>query len=189
MYGEQSTAVQGAETKVWDPLLRVFHWGLVLSFAIAFISAEEWDDLHIWAGYAVAALIAFRLIWGVVGPRPARFMRFMVGPSGVATYAKQMLAGKAPRYLGHNPLGAAMILILILSLAIISMTGWMMTLDQYWGVEWVEDVHEVIANLMLVLIALHVCGVIISGLSHGENLERAMVTGRKRALSGHDVDV
>ena len=188
MQGDQSPGSAVGTIKVWDPLVRVFHWCLVFSFFVAYISAEEWDDLHIWAGYAAAALIAFRLVWGLIGPRKARFMSFVTGPQRVIAYAKLMLAGKAPRYVGHNPLGGAMIMALILSLVLVSLTGWMFTLDRFWGVEWVETVHSAFANLMLGLVVLHVCGVVISSLSHKENLVRSMVTGLKRAPSGSDVD-
>jgi cytochrome b len=188
MQGDQYGAAADTEVKVWDPLVRIFHWSLVLSFTVAFISAEEWDDLHIWAGYMAAGLIAFRLVWGLFGPRHARFISFVTSPGNVVAYAKQILTGDAPRYLGHNPLGGAMILALILSLAVVSVTGWMFTLDRFWGVEWVEAVHATFANMMVGLVALHVCGVLISSLSHKENLVRAMVTGRKRAPSPSDIN-
>jgi cytochrome b len=187
MQGDLGKAESIGETKVWDPLVRVFHWSLVISFFVAFISAEEWDDLHIWAGYAAAALVAFRLVWGLIGPRYARFTSFVTMPRAVIDYAKATLSGRAPRYLGHNPLGGAMIMALLLSLVVVTLTGWMFTLDRFWGVEWVEVVHSAFANLMLGLVGLHVCGVVLSSLFHKENLVRAMVTGRKRAPSKNDV--
>jgi len=172
--------------RVWDPLVRVFHWSLVLSFALAWISADEWDDLHIWAGYAAAALIAFRLVWGLVGSRYARFSQFVRSPRAVAAYLKDLLTGREARYLGHNPAGGAMILLLILSLSALCLTGWMQTLDAFWGEEWVEEVHEALANLLLVLVGLHLAGVALASLKHHENLVRAMVTGRKRAPARGD---
>ncbi|GAB4355202.1 MAG: cytochrome b/b6 domain-containing protein [Kiloniellaceae bacterium] len=175
-----------ATVRVWDPLVRVFHWSLVLSFAVAWISADEWDDLHIWAGYAAAALIAFRLVWGLIGPRYARFSQFVRSPRAVAAYLKDLLAGREARYLGHNPAGGAMILLLIVSLAALCLTGWMYTLDAFWGEEWVEEAHEVLANLLLVLVGLHLAGVALASLKHHENLVRAMVTGRKRAPARGD---
>ena len=101
--------------KVWDPVVRLFHWSLVASFAVAWLTADEWDDLHEWAGYAAAALIGFRLIWGVVGPRYARFSQFMRSPGAVAAYLRATFVGREPRYLGHNPAGSLMILGLILA--------------------------------------------------------------------------
>jgi len=172
--------------RVWDPLVRVFHWSLVASFALAWISADEWDDLHIWAGYAAAALIAFRLVWGLVGSRYARFSQFVRAPGAVAAYLKDLLTGREARYLGHNPAGGAMILLLIFSLTALCLTGWMYTLDAFWGEEWVEEIHEALANLLLVLVGLHLAGVALASLKHHENLVRAMVTGRKRAPARGD---
>ena len=170
-----------ATVKVWDPLVRLFHWSLVASFAVAWISADEWDDLHNWAGYAAAALIAFRLLWGLIGPRYARFSQFVRSPGAVAAYLRDLLAGREARHLGHNPAGGVMILLLIAGLAALCLTGWMQTVDAFWGEDWVEEVHEVLANLLLVLVGLHVAGVALASLKHRENLVRAMVTGRKRA--------
>lgn len=175
-----------ATVRVWDPLVRVFHWSLVLSFALAWISADEWDDLHIWAGYAAAALIAFRVVWGLIGPRYARFSQFVRSPRAVTAYLKDLLAGREARYLGHNPAGGAMILLLLVSLAALCLTGWMYTIDAFWGEEWVEEIHEALANLLLVLVGLHLAGVALASLKHHENLVRAMVTGRKRAPARGD---
>jgi len=181
-----TTSQRAATVKVWDPLVRLFHWSLVATFAIAWISADAWDALHIWAGYAAAALIGFRLIWGLAGPRYARFSQFVRSPGVVAAYLKDLLAGREARYLGHNPAGGAMILLLIVSLTALCLTGWMHTLDAFWGEGWVEELHEVLANLLLVLVGLHVAGVALASLKHHENLARAMVTGRKRVPAPDD---
>ena len=164
--------------KVWDPALRLFHWSLAGSFALAWVSAESWQDLHLWAGYAAAALIAFRLLWGFVGPRHARFSDFLRGPAAVRGYLADMLRGRERRYLGHNPAGGAMILALIATMAAVSLTGWLMTLGG--PGEALEGLHEGAATLVLVLVLAHLAGVIFASLSHGENLVKAMITGRKR---------
>src|SRR5210317_1240847 len=96
--------------KAWDPLVRVFHWSLVFFFLLAFASGDEWTSLHVWAGYGVAMLVAFRLLWGVIGTRTARFPNFVKSPRTAMRYLKAVLSGKMPNYLGHNPL-AAMIII------------------------------------------------------------------------------
>lgn len=111
------------EVRVWDPLLRIFHWGLVLSFAVAYISGDEENAIHVYAGYLIMALIAFRLIWGFVGPRYARFSDFVYSPKVVSTYLGDMVDGHPQRYLGHNPAGSAMIIILLLSLVIVLYSG------------------------------------------------------------------
>lgn len=173
--------------KVWDPLVRLFHWSLVVSFAIAWLTADEWDDLHEWAGYAAAALIGFRLLWGLAGPRYARFRQFVRSPGTVMDYIRASVRGNEPRYLGHNPAGAVMIVGLILAMAGTALTGWMYTLDAFWGVDWVEETHELLADLMLVMVGVHVAGVIVASLRHKENLVRAMINGRKRAPGDTDI--
>jgi len=174
-------------TRVWDLAVRLFHWSLVASFAVAWISAEEWQDLHLWAGYAAAALVAFRLVWGLAGTRYARFRQFVRRPRVVVAYLRDVLSGREARYLGHNPAGGAMILALLLAMAGLCLTGWLYTTDAYWGVEWVEETHELLANLLLALVGLHVLGVLLASLRHRENLVRAMVTGRKRPAGPDDL--
>ena len=166
--------------KVWDPLVRVFHWSLVASFAFAWVTAEDWARPHEWAGYAAAALIGVRILWGVIGPKYARFSQFVRS-------LRSAINGSERRYLGHNPAGGMMIVALILATAATALTGWMTTLPAYHGAEWVEEAHELMANLMLVLVLLHVAGVILAGFRHRENLVRAMIVGRKRAPEAADI--
>ncbi len=173
-----------ATVKIWDPLVRIFHWTLVLSFATAWLTGDNIESLHHWAGYAAAALIAFRVFWGLFGPRYARFTQFVRGPGTVLGYLKDMAGGREKRFLGHNPAGGAMVVALIITMAALALTGWMYTTDTFWSVDWVEESHELLANLMLGLVLLHVGGVIVASLRHRENLVRAMITGRKRAGDG-----
>lgn len=173
--------------KVWDPIVRLFHWCLVVSFAVAWLTADTWDGIHEFAGYAAAALIGFRLIWGLVGPRYARFSQFVRSPGETLRYLGNMIRGTERRHLGHNPAGGMMIIGLIVALAGTALTGWMYTTDAFWGVAWVEETHEFLANLMLVLVTLHVAGVVFASFRHRENLARAMVIGRKRAPQSGDV--
>lgn len=166
--------------KVWDPYVRVFHWSLVASFAIAWLSAEEWDLVHEYAGYIVAGLIGSRILWGLIGTRHARFSDFTYRPTIVLRYLGDSLKLKAKRYLGHNPAGGAMVIALLLSLFGVSITGILLTTDTFWTAEWVEEIHEASANLALGLVILHIAGVIFSSIEHGENLVRSMITGTKR---------
>jgi cytochrome b len=170
--------------RIWDPLVRVFHWSLVASFAVAWLSAEEWDDLHLWAGYAAAALVGFRLLWGIVGTRYARFGQFVRAPRAMLGYLRDIATGREARYLGHNPAGAAMIVALLLGLAGVSVTGWALTAG---AAHWVEEVHGALSSLLLVLVGLHIAGVVLASVRHRENLVRAMFTGRKRAAEEGDV--
>lgn len=172
---------------VWDPLVRLFHWGLVLSFAVAWLSAESWKDLHEWAGYSAALLIGIRLFWGFAGSPYARFRQFVRKPGTVISFGSSMLHHDEPRYIGHNPAGGYMILGLIATMAITALTGWMYTLDAFWGESWVEETHEFTATLMLVMVIAHVAGVLYASRQHRENLARAMITGRKRAAGPGDI--
>ena len=165
--------------RVWDPLVRLFHWALVAAFAAAWATGEEAMGLHQILGYGIVGLVGARLVWGAVGPRHARFETFVRAPGAVVAYLGDLVQGRARRYLGHNPAGAAMIVALLVGLLTVAGTGWAMTLPGLGG-EAVEEVHEVAASLMLVLVAGHVLGVVASSLAHRENLVRAMITGRKR---------
>jgi cytochrome b len=179
--------VMGRTVKVWDPVVRLFHWGLAVSFAVAWLTAETWDNLHEWVGYLAAALVAVRVFWGLVGSRYARFRQFVRPPAAALTYLRDVVAGRERRYLGHNPAGAVMIVALIAAMAGTALTGWMFTLDAFWGVGWIEDLHEGLASLMLVMVAVHVAGVVIASARHRENLVRAMISGRKRAPEAADI--
>ena len=176
-------AASQASVRVWDPLLRLFHWCLVAAFATAFL-AEEGERLHEVAGYVVLGLIGFRLVWGLVGPTHARFKDFVPSPARLRVYLRSLVRGRPERYLGHNPAGAVMILCLIATVLLAAGSGWLMTTDAFWGTKWVEEVHEVSAWLALALVGVHVTGVVVSSLLHRENLVRAMITGRKPATLG-----
>lgn len=179
------------DVKVWDPLVRVFHWTLVTAFVVTFLTEDEWLDLHVLAGYTVLGLVGLRLVWGLVGSRHARFADFVHGPRVVLAYLRDLVMGRARRYLGHNPAGGAMIVALLVFLTLTSVTGLLVYgaselagpfagtfSDPRWA-EPLEGVHEVLANLTLILAGAHVAGVVASSLLHRENLVRAMVTGTK----------
>ena len=169
-----------ATIKVWDPLVRVFHWSLVTLFLAAYATGEDAGQVHIAAGYAIAGLIALRIGWGFVGPRHARFSNFVRSPRQVLAYLRDVALLGAPRYLGHNPAGGAMIIALLVMLVGTATTGYMMTTDALWGAKWVEEIHETFANLTVGLVVLHVLGVLLSSILHGENLVKSMITGQKR---------
>lgn len=174
-------AAGSAEVRVWDPLVRVFHWSLVVAFAVAYLTEEEQERLHNFAGYVVAALVAFRLVWGVIGPRHARFTDFVYRPSAIAAYLRDLRQHKPVRVLGHNPAGGTMVVAMLVMLAVTGVTGHVLTLPGYAKAGWLKVMHEAAANLTLALIVVHVAGVLVMSVLHCENLTRAMFTGRKRA--------
>jgi len=183
----QAVPNKSGEIRVWDIAVRVFHWSLVVCFAIAYVTAEEIDTVHEFAGYAILGLVAFLFIRAVDGIRYARFSQFIRSPHQVKQYLLDVSRGKERRHLGHNPAGAAMIVALLLILIGIGGSGWMLTTDTFWGVEWVEEFHELLANLGLILIGLHVAGVVLASVRHHENLVLAMITGRKRGPGADDL--
>lgn len=170
-----------AEIRVWDPFLRIFHWSQAALIGVAWLAAESLKGLHEWAGYAVAGLIALRVVWGFVGPPHARFADFLRRPQVVTAYLRDMVHGREARYLGHNPAGGAMVIALLAVTAATALTGWLQTTDAFWGSQLMEDIHETLATMTLVLVALHIGGVILASRRHHENLVRAMLTGTKRA--------
>ena len=203
-----------ASTLVWDPLVRFGHWALVAAFAVAYLSAEEEagnpDPLHVWGGYVVGAIVVLRVVWGFVGPRHARFSDFVRSPIVALAYFRDLLYGRARRYVGHSPAGGAMVIALLVCLAATVATGLiaygeegkgplavvMVTDANANGNEaghralagkrgeetetTVRELHDLLANITVALVAAHIFGVAVASIVHKENLVLAMITGRKR---------
>jgi cytochrome b len=178
---------EGNRIRVWDPLVRIGHWTLVLAVAAAWFTSEGNHELHEAIGYVALAVVVVRLAWGFIGPRYARFSQFVRGPAATLRYTGQLVHGREPRYIGHNPLGGWMIVALLLGTALTALSGVLYTTDRFWGVEWVEDLHEGLANTLLVLAAFHIGGVIVESLRQREDLVGSMFHGRKRAPRRDDV--
>ncbi len=177
------------EVTVWSRFVRLFHWSLVTTVALAWITSEVGRGLHEPIGWAMVALLVLRIVWGLAGrDRAARFVSFVRGPRAVLAYARGVLGQRAPRFLGHNPLGGWMVIALMLTLAAVALTGWLLTIDAFFGSEIMEEAHEALAVTLLALVALHVAGVFYAGWHQHENLVRAMLTGRKRAPGPQDID-
>ena len=173
--------------KVYDPLVRLAHLVFIGGVAAAWFTRHAPGSWHEWIGYAVMTALALRLLWGFVGTPAARFLRFVRGPSTTLRYASELLHGRAPRHLGHNPLGAWMIVALLLTLVVTVVSGWMFTTDRWFGYSWVIRTHEIATWVLFALVPLHVGGVIHATRGHRENLVAAMLHGRKPAAAGDDV--
>jgi cytochrome b len=174
-----------AMVKVWDPLVRVFHWSLAGLFLANFFT-EDGELVHRGIGYAVLALLAVRFVWGWVGMRHARFGDWVPGPRRVRDYLRARLAGRSKRQLGHNPGAAVMILALLAGVLLVGVTGWLQTTDAFFGAGWLEDLHEVLAYGVLALVGVHVLAAVGESVHYGENLIASMIHGRKRALEHDD---
>ena len=192
------------EVPVWDIAVRTFHWTLVAAFAVAYLTEDDFETLHVYVGYLVLGLICFRVFWGLIGTRHARFSDFVCGIKTIRQYLKSILAGNPRHYLGHNPAGGMMILVMLFSLLVLSYSGLKTYAEDGKGPlahteisivatafahekhhrsakgEFWEEIHEFLANFTLLLIFIHLAGVVVSSLVHRENLVRAMVTGKKQ---------
>ncbi|WP_260590768.1 cytochrome b/b6 domain-containing protein [Variovorax sp. DXTD-1] len=173
--------------RVWALWLRATHWALVAAIAVAWFSGEAWLRQHELAGYAALALVAGRCIGGWLGSRYAKFKQFVRPPSQVLRYAAEVLARREKRYLGHNPLGGWMVVALLATVTAVGATGWMYSLDMFWGLAWVEWLHRTLAWTLVALIALHLAGVAFTSWRHRENLVGAMLSGRKRPEEPGDI--
>ncbi|MFP4896305.1 cytochrome b/b6 domain-containing protein [Paraburkholderia sp. EG304] len=164
---------------VWDAPVRVFHWLMVASFAGAWLTteSERWRLLHATLGYTMVGLVAFRIVWGLVGTRYARFSAFVRCPTAVVRYMVSLVKGRPERHVGHNPAGAVAIVAMLLMSWAVGATGW--AAYNGTGGEWLGELHEGVASAMLALVAIHVIAVLASSLLHRENLIGAMVTGYK----------
>ncbi len=177
--------------KVWDPLLRLFHWSLACFFLVAYFLEGDWIKLHAHAGYTVALLVMFRLIWGFLGTTHARFSSFMPSPQVFSDYLRDFLHRRAKPHTGHDPLGALMIVSLLVSLLVTTFLGMSLfamqgsgplphALVSNWSGSFVESAHDFFANLTMGLVVVHIAGVLLTSFLHRENLIAAMITGRKK---------
>jgi len=196
-----SSPNQKFSISVWDPVVRIGHWLLVAGFFTNYIMEDEFMTLHTWIGYSIVLIVLFRILWGFVGTEHARFSDFLRSPASVVDYLRRFFTGRAPSYTGHNPAGGVMILLLLGCLLALTfsglvlyaaeenagpLAGWVTeagegTAAAVWAVDehfW-EETHEILVNVLLGLVIVHVLGVLIASRVHGENLVRAMITGRK----------
>lgn len=178
---------------VWDPLVRLFHWLLASCFAIAYFVEDERLGLHLLSGSALLGLVIFRLIWGIIGTRYARFTDFTCSARQLLSHLRELSARRAERHLGHTPAGSAMIFVLLAGLLSLGVSGAMLYglessapfyagllagLDQK-TILLLEQFHGWLADALVVLVLLHVSGVLVESALQKENLIRSMITGYK----------
>lgn len=173
-------AGQARSVRVWDPLVRLAHWLLVVAFVVAYFAHGGYLAVHRFAGYAIVALVAIRIAWGFVGPERARFTDFVPSPRALGTYVASLLRAREPRHIGHNPAGGVMIVMLLILLAALCATGIVLDTPRFRDDSDFKEVHDLLTDATLVCVALHVLGVAWASWRHRENLLMAMITGRKR---------
>lgn len=182
-----------AKRLVWDLPLRLFHWLLALSIFGSWLTAElEEMQLHFWLGYWIIGLLIFRVLWGVIGPKHARFTSFTPGPGRLLRYVKELAKGAAAQSVGHNPVGSLSVLAMLILVAAQAGTGLFTTDDIIWSGPYFPAVdgdtsdalstfHRTNFNWILALIALHLIAVAFYWLVKKQNLVLPMITGRKPA--------
>lgn len=170
--------------KVWDPLVRVFHWSLVGAFAANALIVNPSSNLHLVLGYAIVALLVLRIVWGFAGRGYARFASFPVDLRAATAQAGDMASGRTPVHLGHTPLGALMIYNILATLAVIALSGYGMTTLTFWGVRWVKTLHEMSVTWAEISVVLHIAAVIWESRRTRVNLPLAMITGYKTVPEG-----
>lgn len=194
---DSSVIKDNSTIKVWDPFVRIFHWSLVLLFVITFASEEGPESVHIFAGYGVSLLVLFRIFWGFFGTRYARFSNFSYGKAAQKRYLKSLMSRHPEHYTGHNPAGGLMVLILLAALLLQCFLGMVLisaegegpfagTFLSIFSNAVTKEFHDALGHGLLLLIAVHISGVVVSSLLHRENLIRAMVTGKKNRKESPD---
>lgn len=175
-----TTPATPESVRVWDPVVRICHWSLVACVILNEFILEEGDSAHEWAGYIACGAVVIRFAWGFVGSTHARFADFFPTPQRLRLHWDALRRGIHPVYIGHNPLGAVMMLALMALVVSLGLTGWLQGTDAYFGEEWLQELHEVLANFLLAAAGLHAMAALL--MSHFErvNLIGAMITGIKR---------
>lgn len=169
--------------KLWDPLVRLFHWSIAFVFIANYFVNEEGDDWHQWLGYFAMAWVTVRFFWGFIGKGAARWSDFFPTGTRLGLHIKAITQGKSYHRMGHSPLGALGMIIMMLCMSLLGVTGFMMQeIDYFWGVDWVENLHTWIADTLLVLVIIHVSAALFESYRLKENLPLSMVTGKRRRL-------
>ncbi|KKO13991.1 MULTISPECIES: cytochrome b/b6 domain-containing protein [Pseudomonas] len=167
--------------QLWDPLLRLCHWSIAVVFFANYFFNEEGEDWHQWLGYYALAVVVVRVIWGFVGPRSARWADFWPTPASLIGHARALLHGELDHHMGHSPIGALVMVLMLTCIAGLGLTGWAsQEVDALFGVDWPMDLHSWLANALLVLVCVHVLAAIYESVRMRENLPWSMLTGRRR---------
>jgi cytochrome b len=177
-----ATGRVGQAIMVWDMPVRVFHWLLVICFAGAWLSSESerWALIHYAFGYTACLLVLIRLVWGLIGTRYARFSQFLKSPKAVIDHFMAMLRGHPHHDVGHNPAGGLVMFALMLLILLIGLTGYL-SVKEFLG-DFTSEAHEVVANVVLGLVIIHIIAAIGMSLIEKQNLVRSMVNGKKQGM-------
>jgi cytochrome b len=175
--------------KLWDPVVRLFHWSLALAFFANYFFTEEGEDWHRWLGYYACAWLAVRFFWGFAAQGAASWRACWPTASRLKSNLLMLRSGKADPHLGHSPIGALMMMAMMLAMLGLGVSGYMMEeIDLFWGVDWVQDLHATIADILAALVGIHILAAIIESIRLRENLPLSMITGnRNKPTSGEEL--
>ncbi len=166
---------------LWDPLVRLFHASFAATFLVNYFATEAGGSIHQWLGYSAIGLLMIRMVWGFIGPRPARWRHFWPTRERLKFHFQQLRQGKPHRHLGHSPLGALVMITMMLIMVGLGVTGYMMEeTDIFWGVKWVEQLHGLLANSLMMLVIIHISAAIYESVKLKDNLPASMITGKRR---------
>ncbi len=169
--------------KLWDPLIRLFHWSIACIFVANYFINEAGESWHVWLGYVAVFWLVIRFIWGFIGKGAARWSDFFPTPSTLGLHLRALIKGEEYHRMGHSPLGAVVMILMMSCILFLGITGFMMQeIDYFWGEEWVEDLHAVIANTLLALVLIHLLAALSESYRLKENLPLSMLTGRRRKI-------
>ena len=160
--------------------MRIYHWALAAAYTATWLVEPVWRQPHQWLGYGLAVLLAWRLAYGIIGPRDWRFTNFVVSPCRALHYARQLVRGDAPLGLGYNPLAAWAIVAMMSLLGGVVISGHLLTLERFWGDETLENLHAGLVDSVWLIVGLHLSGVALASLRSRQWLPLAMITGRKK---------
>ncbi|MGP0173912.1 cytochrome b/b6 domain-containing protein [Pseudomonas sp. NCHU5208] len=175
--------MSSSTVRVWDPVVRLFHWSLAGAFLANYFFTEEGENWHRWFGYYAVAWLAIRLLWGFIGTPAARWADFWPTPARLRAHAGALFSGKPYHRLGHSPLGALVMILMMALMLGLGVTGFLMEeVDYFWGADLPQDIHEFFANALMALVGLHIAAALFESYRLRENLPLSMITGKRRPL-------
>ncbi|MGG7565371.1 cytochrome b/b6 domain-containing protein [Rhodovulum sp. DZ06] len=183
------TGREGARSvRAWDPLVRLLHWTLVTAILLNAVVLEEESRIHEYVGWIALGVVVTRMAWGLIGSKPARLRSFLPNPRAALRHGAELLRGEKTVHLSHNPIGALMVWNLWACIGGLAATGYMMGTIQFFGMEWVEELHEAIFGWLIASIVLHLGGVLLDALLSGDTPGAPMTRGRRRIPDGARVE-
>ncbi|MWV15663.1 cytochrome B [Pseudomonas sp. L-22-4S-12] len=167
--------------RLWDPVVRLFHWSMAAAFIANYGFTEEGEAWHRWFGYYAVAWLAIRVVWGFIGSPAARWADFWPTRARLAAHLRALLGGQPHHRLGHSPLGGLVMVLMMAAMLGLGLSGYLMEeVDYFWGEDWLEELHEGFANGLMALVGAHLLAAVVESLRLGENLPLSMITGKRR---------